>query len=146
MTNQPFWHKPLDELTPAEWEALCDGCGKCCLIKLHDDDTGEVHDTDVCCRLLDPQSCRCGNYAHRRTLVEGCMILTPRSLRNNLHWIPATCAYRLRLEGKPLPDWHYLISGDRDTVHRAGQSVQGKVVPEYEVPEDELEDHIIPRA
>ncbi|HLS59116.1 MAG TPA: YcgN family cysteine cluster protein [Paracoccaceae bacterium] len=138
-----FWKLPLDRLRPAEWEALCDGCGKCCLIKLEDEDTGEVHLTSVACRLLDTETCRCGNYANRKALVPACVMLTPKKVRESLHWLPSTCAYRLRAKGMPLPDWHPLLTGDPESVHRAGISLRGAMVPEYEVAEEELEDHLI---
>lgn len=138
-----FWKLPLATLTPPEWEALCDGCGKCCLNKLEDADTGEVFFTRVACRLLDGESCRCGQYQNRKIFVPECVVLSPKNLKDISYWMPSTCAYRLRAEGKPLNDWHYLISGDRSTVHSAGQSVRGWTVPEFEVPEEEWEDHII---
>lgn len=142
--KRPFWEvKPLAAMTPAEWESLCDGCGRCCVIKLEDEDSGEVHYTDVACRLLDSQTCRCGNYALRAKLVKGCVILTPKALPDVAGWLPATCAYRLLHEGKPLFDWHPLITGDPESVHAAGISLRGKVVPEYEVDEVDLEDHIV---
>lgn len=141
---RPFWQvKPLAAMTPEEWESLCDGCGRCCVIKLEDEDTGELHYTDVACRLFDDQSCRCGNYALRARLVEGCVVLSPKTLPEVARWMPATCAYRLLHEGRPLAAWHPLVSGDPESVHAAGISVRGRVVAEYEVSEDELEDHII---
>ena len=139
-----YWeHVPLKNMAPREWEALCDGCGKCCLNKLEDADTGEVDFTRVACRLLDGESCRCGQYEIRKSLVPECVILTPRNIGDIAYWMPATCAYRLLHEGKPLYDWHPLISGDPESVHRAGISVRGWTVPEFEVAEDEWEDHII---
>ena len=139
-----FWRgRALDDLSREEWEALCDGCGKCCLIKLEDEDTGAVHYTDVACRLFDPDTCRCGSYALRRQLVKGCVQLTPETIDEDKDWMPATCAYRLLAEGEPLPRWHYLVCGDREAVHRAGASMRGQTVPEYEVPDDEWEDRII---
>ena len=139
-----FWRgRALDDLSREEWEALCDGCGKCCLIKLEDEDTGAVHYTDVACRLFDPDTCRCGSYALRRQLVKGCVQLTPETIDEDKDWMPATCAYRLLAEGEPLPRWHYRVCGDREAVHRAGASMRGQTVPEYEVPEDEWEDRII---
>ncbi|CAN5611131.1 YcgN family cysteine cluster protein [soil metagenome] len=139
-----FWkHHALEELSPAEWEALCDGCGKCCLIKLQDEDSGDLHLTRVACRLLDTGTCRCGNYPLRRALVRSCVVLTPGSLKDALGWMPATCAYRLLAEGRPLRSWHPLVSNDPESVHRAGISLRGRMVPEYEVAEDELEDFII---
>ncbi len=138
-----FWKRPLKDLTPAEWEALCDGCGKCCLNKLEDPDTGEVAFTRIACRLLDGESCRCSQYSIRRTFVPECVVLSPSTIGDTAYWMPRTCAYRLRHEGKPLPDWHYLISGDRESVHAAGQSVRGWTIPEFEVAEEDWEDHII---
>ncbi len=139
-----FWERvPLDRMTAAEWEALCDGCGKCCLNKLEDPDTGEVAFTRVACRLLDDHSCRCGQYAIRKQLVPECVVLSPEALPKIAYWLPRTCAYRLLHEGRPLADWHPLISGDPESVHRAGVSVRGWTVPEYAVPEEEWEDHII---
>jgi len=143
--NRPprFWEtKALGRMSAAEWESLCDGCGRCCAIKLEDEDTGRVHYTDVGCRLLDTHTCRCGNYELRAQLVSGCVVLTPKELPKVARWLPRTCAYRLLHEGKPLHDWHPLVSGDPESVHRADISLRGRAVPEYEVPEDELEDHI----
>ncbi|RMF37670.1 MAG: YcgN family cysteine cluster protein [Alphaproteobacteria bacterium] len=139
-----FWETlGLDELSHAEWEALCDGCGKCCLLKLEDEETGEVQYTDVACRLFDAETCRCGQYALRRMLVPGCVQLTPENIAENKAWMPASCAYRLLAEGRPLPRWHPLIARDRSAVHRAGESVRGRTVPEWDVDEEELEDHLI---
>jgi len=138
-----FWLRPLGTLTPAEWEALCDGCGKCCLNKLEDAETGEVFFTNVACRLLDDQSCRCGQYENRKTFVPECVVLTPKTLKDIAYWMPSTCAYRLLAEGQPLPDWHPLLTGDPESVHAAGMSVKGWTVPEFEVSEDDWEDHII---
>lgn len=139
-----FWRgRALEDLTREEWEALCDGCGRCCLLKLEDEDTGEVAYTDIGCRLFDHDTCRCGNYALRHQLVKGCVRLTPETIADDKEWMPKTCAYRRLAEGRDLAEWHYLISGDRNTVHEAGISVQGATVPEYEVPEDEWEDRII---
>ncbi|MCB2137108.1 MAG: YcgN family cysteine cluster protein [Rhodobacteraceae bacterium] len=138
-----FWNRPLASLTPREWEALCDGCGKCCLNKLEDADTGEIFFTRISCRLLDDQTCRCGQYEARKSFVPECVVLTPGSIASVAHWLPSTCAYRLRHEGRPLFAWHPLISGNPDSVHDADQSVRGWSLPEFEVPEDEWEDHII---
>lgn len=139
-----FWERQtLKSMTPQEWEALCDGCGKCCLNKLEDADTGEIAFTRVACRLLDDESCRCGNYEIRKSLVPECVVLSPGNLGKIAYWMPSTCAYRLLHEGKPLHDWHPLISGDPDSVHRAGESVRGWTVPEFEIPEEDWEDYII---
>ena len=136
-----FWDdKPLAALDRAEWEALCDGCGKCCVHKLEDEETGELFPTNVACKLLDRHSGRCSNYRHRRAFVPECVRLTPK-LAATLDWLPDTCAYRLRAEGKALPDWHPLNSGDPESVHRAGISVRGWTVSETEA--GPLEDHIL---
>ncbi|RLL72914.1 YcgN family cysteine cluster protein [Paenirhodobacter hankyongi] len=138
-----FWTLPLAKLTPAEWEALCDGCGRCCLNKLEYEDTGELEFTRVACRLLDDETCRCTRYETRHQYVPECVLLTPKSIRKIAYWMPATCAYRLRFEGKPLEPWHYLISGSHETVHEAGVSVRGRTVSETEVPEDLWDQFII---
>lgn len=137
-----FWEKPLDQLDRAQWEALCDGCGKCCLHKAEDEDTGRIYPTNVACRLLDRVSGQCTNYRHRRQFVPDCVRLTPK-LVDEIVWLPRTCAYRLRGEGKPLPDWHYLVSGDREAVHRAGESVRGWTVAEVDA--GDLENHLVDR-
>lgn len=139
-----FWEKvPLKKLNPTEWEALCDGCGKCCLNKLEDPDTNEVALTRIACRLLDDESCRCSQYDIRKQIVPECVVLTPRNIESHAYWMPETCAYRLLFEGKELFDWHPLISGDSGTVVQAGVSVKGWTIPEFEIPEEEWEDHII---
>lgn len=139
-----FWEKkPMAKLSRPEWEALCDGCGKCCLNKLEDEDTGDVALTRVACRLLDDATCLCSNYANRHQFVKECIVLTPVNITEHLYWLPQTCAYRLVYEEKPLFDWHPLISGDPETVHRAGVSMRGQTVPEFAVDEDDWEDHII---
>ena len=139
-----FWKtKRLEELTQAEWEALCDGCGLCCLRKLEEEDTGRIHYTDVACRLLDVRACRCRRYARRLELVDDCVGLSPDRL-DELRWMPTTCAYRLRAEGRELPDWHPLVSGDPSSVHRAGISVRGKAVSEQFVHPDEIEKRVVP--
>lgn len=139
-----FWRRyPLESLPAREWEALCDGCGKCCLVKLEDEDSGEVAYTNVACRLLDLETCRCGNYPMRRQLVRGCVGLDRENLDEVLEWMPATCAYKLIAQGRDLEPWHPLISGDPDSVHRAGISFKGRMVAEYDVDEDDLFDHVI---
>lgn len=139
-----YWETtPLDRMTRAEWEALCDGCGKCCLNKLEDEETGEVALTRVACRLFDDATCRCGQYDTRHQFVPECITLSPKTLDRNLYWMPETCAYKLLYLGKPLYDWHPLISGTAETVHAAGVSMRGATVPEFEVDEDDWEDHLI---
>jgi len=139
-----FWERvPLQNLAPREWEALCDGCGKCCLNKLEDEDTAEVAFTRVACRLLDDQTCRCAHYEDRKVFVSECVVLTPQNIGKSAYWMPQTCAYRLLHEGKALYDWHPLISGDAQSVHDAGVSVQGITVSEFDVPEDDWEDYVI---
>lgn len=139
-----FWEKyPMDRLSQAEWEALCDGCGKCCLNKLEDEETGEVALTRISCRLLDDSSCLCGQYATRHQFVPECIVLTPKNMDKNAYWMPETCAYKLLWQGKRLYDWHPLISGDPQSVHDAGVSVQGITIPEFEVPDEDWEDYII---
>ncbi len=137
-----FWKtKTLRQMSSSEWEALCDGCGKCCLIKLIDDLTDDLHYTTVACKLLDCDSCRCGDYNNRKKLVEDCVILSPR-LVEELHWMPSTCAYRLIYEGKDLYWWHPLVSGNPNTVHEAGISVRGRAISEREVKDSELPKYI----
>jgi uncharacterized cysteine cluster protein YcgN (CxxCxxCC family) len=138
-----FWTLPLPDLTPEEWEALCDGCGKCCLNKLEDEDSGEVAFTRIACRLFDDTTCRCAQYDIRLQFVPECIVLTPESIGDVGYFMPVTCAYRLRHEGKPLPDWHPLVTGDPDSTHTAGMSMKGRTLPEFEVPEDEWEDYLI---
>lgn len=138
-----FWEAPIETLDRAQWEALCDGCGKCCLHKVEDADTGRIYPTNVACRLLDRQSGLCADYKRRRAFVPDCVRLTTANVAD-IPWLPLSCAYRLRSEGKPLPEWHYLVSGDREAVHRAGQSVRGWTVSEVVAGED-LERHIVDR-
>jgi uncharacterized protein len=125
-----YWETTrLEDMDRDQWEALCDGCGKCCLEKFEDEDTGRIVYTNVACKLLDLNSCRCRDYAHRAGQVPDCVTLTPAVLADP-RWLPETCAYRLVAEGKPLPDWHPLLSGVPDSVHAAGHSVYGRVIPE----------------
>ena len=142
--KQPsFWETtPLAEMTHSQWEALCDGCGRCCLHKLEDEETGEVFYTDVACRLLDIQNCRCMDYNQRTRQVPTCLALTPAKVAV-WQWLPETCAYRRLAEGKGLEDWHPLISGDPQSVHRAGKSIRGRVVCEADVPAHGMMAHII---
>jgi hypothetical protein len=137
-----FWEKPLSELDRGQWEALCDGCGKCCLHKVEDADTGEIHATNVACKLLDPHSGLCSNYRGRIAFVPDCIRLSSRNVEK-LSWLPSTCAYRLRAAGEALPEWHYLVCGDREAVHRAGMSIRGWTIPEGEA--GDLEHHLIDR-
>ncbi len=136
-----FWEtKSLTEMSTEEWESLCDSCGKCCLHKLEDQDTGEVYYTSVVCDLIDQDSCRCTQYQSRCTLVPECLDLKQHDF-SEYTWLPATCAYRLLSEGQPLPDWHPLVSGTPDTVHEAGVSIRSYAMKESDV--DDPEDHII---
>ncbi|MEQ8707777.1 MAG: YcgN family cysteine cluster protein [Rhodospirillales bacterium] len=137
----PFWQrKKLSEMTDTEWESLCDGCAKCCLHKLQYDDTGEIDYTNVACRLLDTSACRCRKYAIRSTLVPDCVRLTAEVVPQ-LNWLPSTCAYRLIDEGRDLPYWHPLKTGDAESVHKAGMSVRGRAVREQDA--GPLEHHIV---
>lgn len=139
----PFWQrKRLEDMSPTEWESLCDGCGQCCLVKLEDEDTDEVYHTDLVCRYMDSDSCRCTVYPERLKKVPGCTVLSVGTVAD-YSWLPRTCAYRTLAEGRPLPDWHPLRSGDPNSVHEAGVSVRHRVISEAEVPEDDWEEHII---
>jgi uncharacterized cysteine cluster protein YcgN (CxxCxxCC family) len=136
----PFWkRKTLREMTTSEWESLCDGCGRCCLHKLRNEETDQLHYTEVACRLLDTATARCADYANRRRRVPDCIRLTPARLRG-IDWLPPTCAYRLLAEGRDLPEWHPLRSGDPASVERAGISVRGRVIDERQA--GPTEDHI----
>jgi uncharacterized cysteine cluster protein YcgN (CxxCxxCC family) len=130
--NDEYWkRKSLSEMSKEEWEGLCDGCALCCMHKVEDEDTGEVFYTDVACRLLDLDTCKCTDYANRAKIVAECFVLSPDE-PGMFAWLPASCAYRLVANGQDLPDWHPLISGDPDTVHEAGISTKGKAVSENE--------------
>ncbi|MSO54057.1 MAG: YcgN family cysteine cluster protein [Rhodospirillales bacterium] len=130
MADKPFWKtKALSEMSQAEWESLCDGCGKCCLHKIEDIATGKISYTNIACRLLDSDACKCSDYANRSKRVHDCVKLTADNLAS-LKWMPSTCAYRLVADGKDLEWWHPLVSGDRETIHAAGMSVRGRTIPE----------------
>ena len=139
----PFWEKQLGELDRGEWEALCDGCGRCCVHKLEDEESGLLYATNVACKLLDRRNGRCLDYAHRKQRVADCVKLE-RGKLEGLDWLPESCAYRLRAADQPLRDWHYLISGSRETVHQAGQSTRGWTVSEEDA--GDLEFHVVERA
>ena len=139
--DEPFWRtKRLQDLSESEWESLCDGCGRCCLEKLEDLDTGEISYTDVSCTLLDTETCRCSNYDDRLRFVPDCVPLDHNNVAE-LKWMPPTCAYRLLAEGGDLPSWHPLVSNNPDSVLRAGVAVKGRVTPADEA--EDLEDHIV---
>jgi uncharacterized cysteine cluster protein YcgN (CxxCxxCC family) len=141
LSSEPFWKtKKLDEMTTKEWESLCDGCARCCLLKLEDEDTEELIFTSVACHLLDQNTCQCTNYKRRTELVPTCIKVTADNA-GALKWMPPTCAYRLLAEGKDLYWWHPLVSGEFESVHAAGISVRGRVVSEADIDEDDLEDH-----
>jgi hypothetical protein len=138
-----FWEeKKLSEMTPSQWESLCDGCGKCCLHKLEDEDDDTLYYTDIACKLLDVESCRCSDYTNRVKKVPSCLTLTAATLKD-VHFLPDTCAYRLLAENKPLAPWHPLISGNSASVHEAGISVSGRVFSETYIHPDEFEDRVI---
>lgn len=138
-----FWKNySLAEMNQAEWEALCDGCGLCCLVKLEDDETNEVAYTKVACKLLDCKTARCSDYPNRLQHVPDCIQLTPEKLQS-IHWLPSSCAYRRINEGKPLPTWHYLNTGSRNSVIEARKSAAGRCISESDVDEDDIEDYIV---
>jgi hypothetical protein len=141
VSAEPFWKtKTLAQMTDAEWESLCDGCGRCCLHKLEDEETGEVVETNVACRLLDHATARCTDYKHRKAFVPDCLYLTPKLVRQ-VTWLPETCAYRRRAEERELPSWHYLLTGSREAMVRAGACVAGRMVAEDDA--GPIEHHIV---
>ncbi|WP_121974628.1 YcgN family cysteine cluster protein [Acinetobacter stercoris] len=138
-----FWKKyKLDELTTSEWEALCDGCGLCCLVKLEDEDTHEIAYTRVSCKLLDCQTAQCSDYHDRLKYVPDCVQLTPEKLQN-IRWLPSSCAYRRVNEGKNLPSWHYLNTGSRKSVMKAKKSAAGRCISETEINEEDIDEYIV---
>jgi len=143
MKLQPWWEAvSLADMSDSQWESLCDGCAKCCLVKLEDYDSAEIYHTNLTCRLLDTESCRCSDYAGRHKVVDDCIKLDRNNI-NTLSWLPKSCSYRLIADGQPLPDWHHLRTGDAEIIHSYGASLRGKVVSELEVHEEDIEDHII---
>lgn len=149
MTETPklrpkFWEKyALEDMNKAEWEAICDGCGKCCLVKLEDFDTAAVEYTNIACRLFDDGTCRCSQYEIRKTIVKDCVVLTPEKLEEACYWLPSSCGYKLLHEGYELPLWHPIFTGNRDAMHSEGASMINKTVPEYEVDEEDYEDYVV---
>ncbi|MBB5711113.1 YcgN family cysteine cluster protein [Sphingomonas xinjiangensis] len=139
-----FWEDtPLSKLDRAQWEALCDGCGKCCVHKLEDEETGELLATNVACRMLDRRMGMCSDYKHRHAYVSECVRLTNNNVAG-IEWLPSTCAYRLRAAGDPLPGWHYLVCGDREAVHEAGESTRGWTISEDDA--GDFEHHLVDRT
>ena len=143
MSTAPFWKTtPLSDMSPAEWESLCDGCGKCCLVLIEDEDDGSVWETDVACRLFDPQKRKCTDYNNRHTRVPDCVRLTPENA-GALAWMPETCAYRRLARGQDLPDWHPLITGDPTTVARAGAVTRKNLASEADIDPEDFESRIV---
>ena len=141
--DRPYWEtKRLDEMSREEWEQLCDGCAKCCLLKLEDEDTSEIAYLRLHCRLLDAETCLCSDYANRKSKVPDCVQLTPKTLQE-VTWMPESCAYRRVHEGRGLADWHHLVCGDRERIHREGHSVRGRSLCEDTVLEDDQIDWVV---
>ena len=141
--TDPFWKTTsLEDMSPQQWESLCDGCAKCCLLKLEDEDTAEIAYLRLHCRLLDEGTCQCSDYANRKKHVPDCVKLTPKKIKQ-IKWMPTTCAYRLVQEGKDLPDYHHLISGDHDQIHREGHSIMGRTKSEDTVLEEDQMDWVV---
>lgn len=141
-TETPFWkHVPLTEMTPEQWESLCDGCGKCCVLKLEDIDSGGIYYTDVSCKLLCTKTARCTNYTDRKKHVSDCVILQPHNLKD-IHWMPESCAYRRLYEGRNLPDWHPLNTGSQKQMIAAGHCVANKVTSETHISDHDMPDHL----
>ena len=138
-----FWQtQSLAQMTATQWESLCDGCGRCCLHKIEDEDTNKIYFTDVACRYLDEETCQCQHYGTRQALVPDCLTIHP-DWGEKFNWLPQTCAYRLLSEGKPLFDWHPLISGDKNSVHLAGISIRGRAFRDDKIASKEMYKHII---
>ncbi|MCI5050408.1 MAG: YcgN family cysteine cluster protein [Rickettsiales bacterium] len=138
MASQPaFLSKPMHEMSHAEWESLCDGCGLCCQIRLEDIDSGEITLSNAACRLLDLQTLQCSDYPNRKKRVSDCVKITPENV-GNLNWLPNSCAYRMVWRGEPLEDWHYLICGDKERVHTDGPSMRGELIGEDDADWDEM--------
>jgi len=142
---ESFWQQPLSELDSQQWEALCDGCAQCCLVKLEDDKTGDVYQTAASCQLLDTDNCRCQDYTHRLQRIPECVQVTLEK-PEQFEWMPETCAYRLLYEGKVLPDWHPLISGSATTVHESGISVKSYAISEEFIHPEQLEEFIVKKV
>ncbi|NND00873.1 MAG: YcgN family cysteine cluster protein [Gammaproteobacteria bacterium] len=141
---EPFWKtKKLHEMTGAEWESVCDGCGKCCLQQLQDEQTEQLVFTDVACDLLDAGTCRCRDYPNRSVMVPECLSLNNENVEACAEFTPSTCAYRLLLQGDDLPAWHHLVSGDREMVHNTGNSVRGRIRMQRHVDSERLEDYVV---
>ena len=142
MIRKKFWNRyKLEDLNRREWELLCDGCGKCCLIKIDTGDRKPVTYTKIACRLFDDSTCSCTQYKMRKELVKDCLVLTKQTLEKCYSWMPSTCAYRLLKEGKKLKPWHHLISGSFETVHQAGISIKEKTLKEFDIPEEDWQNH-----
>lgn len=142
--QKQFWkNKSLFEMSHQEWESICDGCGKCCLQQLQDEDTGELVFTDVACDLFEQQSCRCTDYENRSQKVPNCMTMNKDNVFECAEFAPPSCSYRLLLQGDDLPEWHHLVSGDADMIHQTGNSVSGKVRLQREIDQNEIEDYIV---
>ena len=142
--NHNYWEtKPLSEMTDKEWESLCDGCGKCCLVQLQDEETEELLQTNIACWLFDDKQCQCRSYSERANLEPSCLIMDKNNIAESVKFAPSTCAYKLLYEGKPLLEWHPLISGEKGSVHRSGMSVKNKTIAMCDVGSEGLESYII---
>jgi len=143
MSNTLFWqNKKLDEMTKAEWESLCDGCGHCCLVKLQDEDTDKIYITNVACRLLDIETCTCQDYPNRTKLVSHCLVLEAGNI-DSINYLPETCAYRRLAQGLELPQWHPLVMGNKDAVKNSGASICDYAISEEYIHPEQLQEHII---